>query len=664
MNGIDKKACRQFLEPLTAPSSDCGLFLVEKLKYIIRTAVKTVAHRRMLILCLYARGDTPGGRPKLAFTMFQATDSFVTYDHQTGAKTVWRTAMLSNLERDYYFIRDNCAFYSRPDEKRVIDFCKPYVIAPFCDTGFSAISHMQQQLRDKETLRRQKDRERKIQSRLSGLNPLPCDLEDWLRRDILPAYFFYDYRKGAKSVQGLCSACGEAIELTGVRHNAKGVCPHCGRELTMKSNGKRGYIWDRVTASVVQRFHGDSLIVRVVKAYQNFRKNSPAELDWYEETRIIVKSKESSEASTEVYHHSGDSVGITHWKKGYPPVMYLYQQNFNAETCGYLYCKNLGRALKGTSWQYCQLREFYEGIQDEIEVAPYLTSYSKIPAIEFFVKLKLFWLAAHVVYRRDGEKDINLCGKNLKEVLQIDPSDLPCLQKLGAGIRELRLLRILRAAGHKPSEELFTWVKTNKLTEMDQLARALNNTTPHKLMRYLDLLFSKFGKETYQENAGVLSDYNDYLGFCEQLQYDLKNEFVLFPKNFKRAHDQANDLVKQHRVEQYDPQIASMQEDLRRRYQFKSNGLVVLPPRSAREIVVEGQKLHHCVGGYAQSMAEKRCVILFIRQETKRSKPFFTVEVQGDKIRQVRGSNNRAPVPEVKAFLDKWKKKKHLEGAA
>lgn len=142
MNGIDKRVCRQFLEPLTTPSSDCGLFLVEKLKYIIRTAVKSVGHRRMLILCLYTRGDAPDNRPKLAFTVFQTSDSFATYDHQVGTKTVWRTAMLKNLERDYYFIRDNCAFYSRPDEKRVINFCKPYVAAPFYDTGFSAISHM------------------------------------------------------------------------------------------------------------------------------------------------------------------------------------------------------------------------------------------------------------------------------------------------------------------------------------------------------------------------------------------------------------------------------------------------------------------------------------------------------------------------------------------
>ena len=150
MSGIDKKACRQFLEPGLAPNSDCGLFLVPKLKYIIRTAVKIVGHRRLLILCLYARGDTPGDRPRLTYTAFQASDSFITYDHQPDTKTVWRTAMLENLERDYQFLTEKCAFYSRPDEVRVINFCKPHVAVQLCDTGFSAISHMQQQLRDRK----------------------------------------------------------------------------------------------------------------------------------------------------------------------------------------------------------------------------------------------------------------------------------------------------------------------------------------------------------------------------------------------------------------------------------------------------------------------------------------------------------------------------------
>ncbi len=320
------------------------------------------------------------------------------------------------------------------------------------------------------------------------------------------------------------------------------------------------------------------------------------EFSCYEEMRIVIDPQEGRADSTEVYHYSCDTVGITRWKKGYPPVRFLYQPNFYAETCGYLYCKNLSRALKGTAWQYCQIGMFYEGVHDQIEVAPYLLSYLKIPAIEFFVKLKLFWLTTHVVYRRDGEKAIYPHGKNLREVLQIDPSDLPLLQQPGAGVRELLLLRALRAGGHQPDTKFFSWVAHNDLTEPEHLERGLRYTTQHKLMRYLDQLFSKGQEGIYRGCNGVLSDYNDYLGFCEQLKYDLKNEFILFPKNFKQAHDRAQDAIKLHRVEQYDPQIALMQQDLKRQYEFESNGLVVLPPQSAQEIVLEGQKLHHCVG--------------------------------------------------------------------
>ena len=56
MKHIDKKACRDFLEPVCPPNSDCGLFLIPKLRYIVRTAIKIVGHRRLLILCLYATG--------------------------------------------------------------------------------------------------------------------------------------------------------------------------------------------------------------------------------------------------------------------------------------------------------------------------------------------------------------------------------------------------------------------------------------------------------------------------------------------------------------------------------------------------------------------------------------------------------------------------------
>jgi len=664
MKGINKKACLDFLEPLCAPNSDSGLFLLPKLRYIVRSAVKIAGHRRLLILCLYARGDTAGNKPKLAYTMFQSGESFITYDHDPENKTRWRSAMLSNLDKDYYFSTRACAFFSKQDEKRVISFCRPYVPEDCLEDGFTAISRMQQQIRDKETLRRKKNRERKIRSRLSGLPPLPRDTENWLRREVLPAYFFYDYKKGLSMTTGVCSACGETVELANVRHNAKGVCPHCGRELTMKSNGKRGRIWDRATASVVQKYGRDALIVRIIKAYLTWPKQGDSKLDVYEETRIIVSCQENGRAVCEVYHHSNDSVGITRWKNGYPPVAYLYGRNFNAETCGALYCKNLSRVLKGTPWQYSQLEAFYRGIQENMEVLPYLEAYREIPAIEFFVKLGLIWLATHVTYRRDGKKLINPDGKNLRDVLQIDPGDLPWLQRPGAGVRELQILRTLRREGHQPSEELFRWLVERDITQLEGLEKAIHYASPHKVIRYLNTQFSQGSKNDYRGSNGILSDYGDYLGFCEELHYDLKNEFVLFPRHLQQAHDQTQSRVKQRQVERFDTQIASQQKRLKRQYQFKSGGLVVLPPHSAQEIVVEGQKLHHCVGRYAEQMAEGDCAILFLRQEQEVETPYYTVEVQGDNIIQVRGAHNCAPTSEVKKFLNAWEEKKHLKGVA
>jgi hypothetical protein len=662
MERIDKKACRRFLEPVTPPSSDCGLFLVESLKYIVRTAVKIVGHRRLLILCLYARGETPGGRPKLAFTMFQASDSFITYDHDPDSKTRWRTAMLDNLDKEYGFSFRKCAFYSRPDEQRVLNFCKGR-----SEEGFNALGWMQVNIREKECRLRVRRRQQKVVREFQPLRPLPGDLGTWLGREILPAYFYYDAKKGAKKVRGVCSACGQESELEGVRHNAKGVCPRCGREFTMKSNRKHGFLCDRETASVVQRLRDGELVVRIIKVYRSHRRGESAFLDFYEETRVIVRQAKDGKFKAYPYHHSSYDMVLTPWKKGYPPVMFLYGPNFNAETCGYLYTRNLKRELNGTPWQYCQLEPFYQGVHDQMEVAPYLTAYRKYPAIEFFVKLKLFWLASQIAYRgnfHDGEDLLNLQGKNLREVLQIEPSDLPWLQQSKHGIRDLLLLRILRREGYQPSEELFSWLDIHSVSETGCLELALKYTTPHKLVRYLDRQFIEHSPNSYRGTSGTLSDYKDYLRFCEELHYDLRNEFVLFPKHLARAHDVAQSRIKQKDVEQYDARIAGIREGLKRQYQFKSKGLVVLPPRSAQEIVIEGQKLHHCVGGYAENMANDRCTILFIRREKRKSKPFYTVEVRGDRVIQVRGANNCAPTPEVHDFLEVWEKKKHLKGAA
>ena len=79
----------------------------------------------------------------------------------------------------------------------------------------------------------------------------------------------------------------------------------------MKSNGKRGRLWNRETASVVQKLSGNEVVVRILKVYSTWDKGSPQDLDWYEETRIIIGVQKNGKAITEAYHDSSESVGIT-----------------------------------------------------------------------------------------------------------------------------------------------------------------------------------------------------------------------------------------------------------------------------------------------------------------------------------------------------------------
>ena len=116
MKGIDKKACRSFLNPRRSLDLNSGLFYVEQIEYIVCTAIRIVGHRKLLILDFYPRAEAVKGMTSPDFTMFQATDDFITFDHRDGVKTRWRTAILDNLERTYNFIF-KCAFYSRPDEE-------------------------------------------------------------------------------------------------------------------------------------------------------------------------------------------------------------------------------------------------------------------------------------------------------------------------------------------------------------------------------------------------------------------------------------------------------------------------------------------------------------------------------------------------------------------
>ena len=77
------------------------------------------------------------------------------------------------------------------------------------------------------------------------------------------------------------------------------------------------------------------------------------------------------------------------------------------------------------------------------------------------------------------------------------------------------------------------------------------------------------------------------------------------------------------------------------------------------ELTAEGKALHHCVGGYIKRMAEGETAIFFLRKANEPDKPFYTLELQKQRVIQCRTEHNASydRNTDVKKFVDMWMEK-------
>ena len=156
-------------------------------------------------------------------------------------------------------------------------------------------------------------------------------------------------------------------------------------------------------------------------------------------------------------------------------------------------------------------------------------------------------------------------------------------------------------------------------------------------------------------------DYKDYIENATLLEYDLSNLEVLYPKNFKQAHDLASDIVNDKKFREGElPQIARQYEKYSNLYSYEDKDFCIMPPRRHNDLKNEGKTLCHCVATYAKKVATEKTIILFVRKTNEKEKPYFTLELNPVTLRieQCRGFENCSYPNEVKKFMDKWYKTK------
>lgn len=668
MKIIDKRACRKFADMQFSINSNNGLLYLDNVKYIVYATVRNISEKRLLILYFCAVSAVQNGKLTPQYIVFQAHDDFITLEYCENGKSKWRQAKTKALGKDCHSFYTECAFYNHAEELKVIRFCGNSQK----EKGFNTLEQLQENLACKREQSRKRAKEAKIKERMKPVNPLPeRSLKKWLQKEIFPAHIFYRYYKGRKIQNGYCTHCHQEVEVHSPRHGKESVCPSCGWTATCHALGRKSYVFDRTTALYLQK-HGEELLVRICKASVSYNDPYKPKIFVWESARFFI-SAYNRKFHCEHYYYSYSAEKLTPWTKGLRPCFNRWCYYFEADTCGHIYTQNLAKALKGTPWQYSQLKDYYQSHREAMAITPFLREYLSHPALEYLIKLRLFNLATFVVY---GDSDyslsgnpLNMDGQNIKEVLGVGKQYLPIMQELNIDKTTFWLMKQLLKRSLPADIQLLKWCQANRIHDADELERCLKYISVYKLMRYLQEQSTDdaFAVKQYRRDTPIkqaFDEYKDYVQFCEDLEYDLTDDFILFPRHLKEAHNRAAAMFDKKKVEIYNKKIAAEYENLVEQYQMIKYGFMILPPKTASEIVEEGHALHHCVGGYVSRVANKECVILFLRDAEKPDIPFYTIELKNGKVVQIRGENNCDPPSNVQLYIKAWKRMKLLPAAS
>lgn len=151
--------------------------------------------------------------------------------------------------------------------------------------------------------------------------------------------------------------------------------------------------------------------------------------------------------------------------------------------------------------------------------------------------------------------------------------------------------------------------------------------------------------------ADTLGDKENFTDW--RLRYeDIENRFAalkpLYDDTVRERENKVMDEFKKH-IREAD------------KYCYSKEGLFICPPDSAMELTQEGMKLHHCAGSFFNAIARGETMLLFVRKKEAPDKPYYTVELKDNAIRQCHGFDNCPATDDVHAFLESFSEEYGIE---
>lgn len=681
---MDKRALSAVPRPTLTDKNKEMLLLVSNMCYLATASRQQVGGNDTLIINFF-RAEKKELKP--AFRTFCQMDDYITQDLTTD-KTKWKTgaidyltgylywhgnsgniviASVSEREEILSFLRDFRQRNGIDDHKRIV----PRGAAIDCEIE-NRIDEYQGAIKERKLQERHRKETAEIDLQMEKFGELPADYERFVKETVFSDenYIFYS----RPEAWAYCTKCGHDFELRKdglyhkkiaiwtktdqVKHNRTVLCPYCNSFLQCKSEGMGRQKLFAIRWSVLVQKHGEEVLVRYFCHTKDFRESfrNPRN-ESSERFRTIHTAKESTDFEWGRFKSTRDVRWCYPTNRGFvygPPSELVLPRSAT------LYNTDLLETVSGTCMKYSAVDIYVDKVVQNSRMLNkpwcidwYFNSYRKNPYLEQLLKIGFYKFAIAVLEKDDCPKFKN--GRTILETLQVNRTQFNMLRRIGDP--SMRNLSILQYAGEIRQEDF------------DILRYIHDDGYDQSYRKYLDMrrytTIYKLNKYITKQRITHDRDYFDYTGWLEEMGYDMRNEFNLYPKDFQKAHDEKAKEYTRFKDKQAKEDERRFKRLLRRlgkesadmdAMNLRINGMFIRFPNELDELKREGEILHHCVGTYRDRVARGDTMIFFIRQETDPERPFYTLEWKG-RVIQCRGFKNCDMTPEVKAFVEIFQKK-------
>lgn len=678
---------KRLLRKIPIPASDTEkISAAAKAGKDIRGVIVTQLHKaddvETLVLNVYQTSGKNKRDVSLLFRVFCQKNEFITLDMEKGN---WRTGALMYLIcrdsgwAEYWWSYSQLLFLTEKDtglmERTLRRWLKEYGVKLKDKSGFYVLDAYQGTIKGKRREKKYRKIFDVIDADMEKFGDLPDDYQNFVEEKVFNTenYIFYN----TKEKRAYCTSCKTEFTLENkklvskrcgiwndrdiVRHNSTVRCPYCNKYLVAKSEGMSKLQLISLGWSVLVQPHGEEVLTRYFRHTKDFRIDfHNPKIVTSEEYRTVHSAEKVADYMYAEFRQTGNVRWCFYRDRGsswYPPSEWV------APRSAMLYNTSLQEAVDGTWLRYSVPDDFVEHVANDPRkfktpwlVDNYFNTYRKQPYIEQLIKVGFYEITREIFTNDRYDKiELNEGCNSVLGTLGINKYQYNMLRRIGDPRgRDLEILR------YKPDL---------KWDEFAELRYIHDDGWDKNYRNYIDCMefttLYKLKKYIVQQKITHDKDYFDYIDWLKEMNYNMKNEFNIYPKDFRKAHDEMskqyvrfkdqkaredtkrfNQLLKKLKKETAD--VDAMNLDI--------EGLFIRLPNRLEELKQEGEALHHCVGTYMQRVKNGKTMIFFIRRKDEPDKSYYTLEWKG-KVIQCRGLHNCDMTPEVKAFVEIFQQK-------